>query len=262
MEGISYFERTLFYDRSSAADEFYERCADLIFEKDPSRTRIEARVQTIDSATVCGEKAQHEKAAHSKNNAHRLGEEQSSVDVYSRPIPDSRSPFFTLGRQEAPGSNTTESKSYHDDISDQEDGCSIYSRASSTCLPTAVDQRQADSGPPLYPGPPRLDYVVVRPNEIESFTAKTKNDFRLFYLKQRNSYSRLQVTKADFERLLRACHVFPRFNEYIIGFGSKISESEVCPPPLKFRPLYTSRGQVYRGFGKPDSDSRMHCGHC
>jgi hypothetical protein len=254
MEGVSYFERTLFYDRSPATDEFYERCANHVFEKDPSRTRIEARVQTVNSTTVYGEKTQYERSNSRKINSHRFSEKESTVDA-SGQIAESQSLLFTPGRRVASSSNTDVSESHHDDASDQEDSCSISSRASSTCLPTAVDQRQADSGPPIYPGPPRLNCSVV-------FTARTKNDFRLFYLRQRNSYSRLQVTKTDFERLLQACHVFPRFNEYIIGFGSKSSESEVGPPPLKFRPLYTSRGKAYRGFGKPDSDSSIHHSSC
>jgi hypothetical protein len=69
------------------------------------------------------------------------------------------------------------------------------------------------------------------------------------YLRQRHSHARIQLTKELFEQLLKACHVFPRFNEYIIGFGSKNSEAEVGPPPLKFRPLCEAQGNKYHGFG-------------
>ncbi|KAF2625280.1 hypothetical protein BU25DRAFT_397208 [Macroventuria anomochaeta] len=111
-----------------------------------------------------------------------------------------------------------------------------------------MDQRQADSGPPLYPGPPKLVSSELGSSEIENFVKRTKYDFRVFYLRQKHSLNRLHITKADFETLLRLCHVFPRFNEYVIGFGRKSSESEVGPPPLKFRPLYTAHDNVYRGF--------------
>jgi hypothetical protein len=36
----------------------------------------------------------------------------------------------------------------------------------------------------------------------------------------------------------------------VIGFGHKNSESEVGPPPLKFRPLCNSNSNSYQGFGR------------
>ena len=73
--------------------------------------------------------------------------------------------------------------------------------------------------------------------------------------------SQLQVTKADFERLLRSCHAFPRFHEYVTGFGRKSNETEVGPPPLKCRDLFTTHENTYRGFGKfaQPTSSKSEC---
>lgn len=250
MEDTSYFERTLFYDGSPAANAFYERCADQVFERDPSKTRIEARIQKIDNVDDREESTGDGNYIGLKKISHRHSGKQSSLGGHPGRVTTSPDVSLTSSAEGYLGEHIAASSPRHYERMDHEDSCSISSRASSTFLPTAVDQRRADSGPPLYPGPPRLECVKIAPNEIENFTRRTRNDFRLFYLQQRNSYSRLQITKADFETLLESCHVFPRFNEYVIGFGSKTSESEVGPPPLKFRPLYTSQGNVYRGFGK------------
>jgi hypothetical protein len=225
MEVSQYFERTLFYDRSPAADEYYERSAGLIFENDISGCRIEVRYQSC-----------------------RATPEHATV----HPGGD-----WTTGKDEkSSGENCTE-KSISDEINpgdgnkaDDSDGrCSLLSRASSTELPDALDQRRGEYNPPMYPGRPKLTIHALNATDINTFTRKTKHDFRVFYVRQRHSHSRLQITKKVFEELLRSCHAFPRFNEYLVGFGSKQSENEVGPPPLKFRALYTALNTNRRGFG-------------
>lgn len=238
MEATAFFERTLFHDRSPAAEEFYEVSADQIFERDSSKTHIAVRVQSCNN----------------DNKEGPLGRPD-----YTRRLKTQEKSGYTLGKkialQDEVYSNAFEngSPSADQDTSDDNDSRSLASRASkasSTALPSAMDQQTGGSDPPLYPGLPRLTCIDIMPADIESFTERTKRDFRVFYLRQRHSYSRLQVTRQDFERLLASCHVFPRFNEYVIGFGNKISEVEVGPPPLKFRTLCTSRSNAYRGFGK------------
>jgi hypothetical protein len=225
MKVSQYFERTLFYDRSPAADEYYERSAGLIFENDISGCRIEVRYQscyaTLEHATVhpgddwTTEK--YEKSSGGNCTEKRISDEVNSGD----------------------GNKGYDSDGNH----------SQWSRASSTELPDALDQRRGEHNPPMYPGRPKLTVSALNATDIDTFTRETKHDFRVFYVRQRHSHSRLQITKKVFEELLRSCHAFPRFNEYLIGFGSKQSENEVGPPPLKFRALYTARNTNRRGFG-------------
>ncbi|CAO2658701.1 Nn.00g064240.m01.CDS01 [Neocucurbitaria sp. VM-36] len=251
METSQYFERTLFYDRSPAADEYYERSADLIFEKDASKALVEVRYQpNIDfrDQKSCrrggklGKEQKDKKGLHSK----RLG--------LVNPAPFSQTAANGDVSEKGDTSNTldyglsTQSLLDLNEASESDDAPSLSSRASSTALPTALDQRQGDSVPPMYPGLPKLTVDKVDPSNMVEFIQRTKNDFRVFYLRQRHSYSRIQITKQLFEQLLKSCNVFPRFNEYLIGFGSKKSDAEVGPPPLKFRPLCTAHSNAYRGF--------------
>ncbi|KAF1358404.1 hypothetical protein EJ07DRAFT_156999 [Lizonia empirigonia] len=254
MEATEYFERTLFYDRSPAADEYYEGSADQIFERDPSKTKIAVLVQSCNDPTRYDGKVKGELLGRLKDTEGAkspgvkelvVGQDnvlQTGPDVQ---LMNSGEGYSASLEKRTPSAGRANS--------DDDDGWSLASRtskASSTALPSAMDQRQAGSHPPSYPGLPRLEFINIAPNEIENFVKRTRNNFRVFYLRQRHSYSRLQITKEDFERLLASCHVFPRFNEYVIGFGSKTSEVEVGPPPLKFRPICTSHDKLYRGFGK------------
>ncbi|XPT00658.1 hypothetical protein M3J09_009809 [Ascochyta lentis] len=247
MEATQYFKRTLFYDRSPAANEHYERSADWIFEKCPSKTQIAVHVQSCNDKTPWAEEKKSESLNKSRNKDIVENDKKEEHEngrlllLHTRPNV----------QQEASGGG--HSISHEKELPSGshrtlDDSWSVSSEASSTALPSAMDQRQANSGPPLYPGLPKLAFIDITPAEIASFAELTRHDFRVFYLRQRHSYSRLQITKEDFERLLASCHVFPRFGEYVIGFGSKTSELEVGPPPLKFRPICTSRGNIYRGF--------------
>ncbi|KAF1926014.1 uncharacterized protein M421DRAFT_230472 [Didymella exigua CBS 183.55] len=214
MKTSAYFKRTLSYDSSPAASEYYERCADQVFDSDPSKTRIGALYQT---------------------HGNTLGHSEAKDTVSKGADKD---------HQETSKNELLDSSS-----DDHDDRSSILSVASSTALPTAMDQRQADSAPPLYPGIPKLISREIKEDELEAFVEETKHDFRVFYLRhQTHSLSQLRITKSGFELMARLCHVFPRFNEYVTGFGKKSDETEVGPPPLKFRNLYTNRGNVYRGF--------------
>lgn len=230
MKATPYFQRTLFYDRSPAASEHYERCSGQIFESDPSATRIGVCFQICRNAPEYGE-AKDTTKSHADKGSNGVLKHHQEISIHER-----------LGSSD-----------------DDADNSSILSVASSTALPIAMDQRQADSGPPLYPGLPKLVSSEFGSGEIESFVERTKHEFRVFYLRQRHSLSHLQITKADFETLVRSCHVFPRFSEYVTGFGKKGVESEVGPPPLKFRDLYTTGDSVYRGFGKFASSNIYSC---
>jgi hypothetical protein len=224
MEVSQYFERTLFYDRSPAADEYYERSAGLIFENDISRCRIEVCYQscraTLEHTTV------------------QPGDNEDTER-------DSKGPRESCKDNSLDGIDSGDGNKVYDSDGDFWPS----GHASSTELPDALDQRRGGSNPPLYPGRPKLTIHALDVTDIDTFGRETKHNFRVFYVRQRHSHSRLQITKEVFEELLRSCHAFPRFNEYLIGFGSKQSENEVGPPPLKFRALYTGRSTYRQGFG-------------
>ncbi|OAL48748.1 hypothetical protein IQ07DRAFT_85531 [Pyrenochaeta sp. DS3sAY3a] len=246
MDASQYFARTLFYDRSPASDEYYERSADLIFEKEALKTRIEVRYQSFDVND------EHREFCKRKESSPRYREKRttSSVKEPHATVSGSDEKGRVNGGLEIDGHLSPKPFSttlLDTDVSSESDSAdSLSSKASSTALPTALDQRQGDSVPPTYPGLPRLTVKTVDPLDIRSFVEQTRHNFRVFYLRQRHSYSRIQITKPLFEQLVEACHVFPRFNEYLIGFGSKQGESEVGPPPLKFRPLRTAQRNTYQ----------------
>lgn len=241
MEASRYFERTLFFHSSPEVDDYYETSAEHVFEKDVLKARIEVRIQNRSDGPPGKAGAGRRKLEKDENKSDI--EDQQMADLEDWP----RSLQHSLVR-----TDTMEVSSDFDE--DQEldahnDDCSVVSSSSSTAIPAALDQRQGESGPPLYPGLPKLTIGGLAPANVEAFVKETKNDFRVFYIRQRHSYSRLQITKDIFELLLKACHVFPRFNEYVIGFGRKSHETEVGPPPFRYRTIRTALGNSWRGFG-------------
>jgi hypothetical protein len=246
METSSYFERTLFYDRSPAAEEYYLRSAECIFEKDPGHSKIEVRVQSSIDASYYGKRQDVrfldlEKKAGDPNSFKVSPKRTDLLDTKSGSTRDGPQPV-----SKSKVAYTVIADDAYDSESDY--AWSLSSRASSTALSTGLDHHQG-SLPPTYPGPPRLTIIDLEPGSLRNFTKQTKHEFRVFYIRQRNSYSRLQITKELFEELLRYCQVFPRFNEYVIGFGARNSETEVGPLPLTFRPLCEVRSNRCHGFG-------------
>jgi len=55
------------------------------------------------------------------------------------------------------------------------------------------------------------------------------------YLRQRNSLSRIQVTKSVFQHLVDECNIFPKFVEHVMDIRYKIRETEVGPPPMRLQ---------------------------
>lgn len=246
METSSYFERTLFYDRSPAAEEYYTRSAETIFERDPKLSKIEVRVQSSIDASYYKKKRGNVVQGLEEDIADKriTGEQLNHTELSDTKCQSGQGELQPTTKSQV--SHTVDLDDTYD--SDSDYSWSLSSRASSTALSTGLDQHQG-SLPPTYPGPPRLTIVDLEPDSMREFTKQTRHDFRVFYIRQRNSYSRLQITRALFEELLNRCHVFPRFNEYVIGFGSRDSETEVGPPPLTFRPLCEVHSNRYHGFG-------------
>lgn len=70
-------------------------------------------------------------------------------------------------------------------------------------------------------------------------------------IRQRNSFSRLNITKHFFDFLTSELHIFPQFREFVLCFGVKRGENEISPPQLRYRlnDLPSSCGSEVR-FGK------------
>ncbi|KAF2635941.1 hypothetical protein P280DRAFT_167845 [Massarina eburnea CBS 473.64] len=246
METSRYFERTLFYDLSPTAEEYYTQSADAIFEKDPGRSHIEVRIQSSIDAS-CYDKTKAFGKTINKEDVSDTKVGKPYLVISGSPTaqqPDSKDVMRPLIQLARPNSSASAG---HDYDSERDDVWSLSSRASSTALPTVLDHHRGSS-PPMYPGLPKLGKIDLDIENIQGFVKRTKHNFRVFYIRQRHSFSRLQITKDLFEKLLRSCHVFPRFNEYVIGLGSKNSDSEVTPPPLKYRPLRELQANNYQGY--------------
>ena len=73
---------------------------------------------------------------------------------------------------------------------------------------------------------------------------------RCSYIRQKNSRTRLQMTKDNFQVLVSECHIFPQFAEYLIDFKWKKKETEIGPPRIRFHPFLDHDGNTCPGFGK------------
>lgn len=253
METSDYFERILFHDRSPEADGYYESSAGLIFEERCLGASVEVRIQS------CSQLPEVETNA---NEGHIPKHQAGNKEIVCDTIEPDTMP--ATGSDRHPGQSAAVYDGCHSFVRNQTkcpgeaakntmtenyDTCSVSSWTSSTALSPAIDEYRKLAEPPVYPGPFELAVVQLPPCDIERFVSQTKNSFRIFYLRQRHSHGRLQVTKETFERLLGSCHVFPRFTEYVTGLCAKMVDAEVGPPPLKFRPLRSAHDDMYRGFG-------------
>jgi hypothetical protein len=156
MDTSRYFERTIFYDRSPAADEYYARSAERIFEEDPKLAKIEVRLQSSSDVSIY----------------------DRNVDQTSREKPEELYPkcMAMNNLKASPPDINIEPPTTQADIPyspDDDDACSISSRASSTALPAALDERRV-SGPPLYPGPPKLTVIDLELGRLQDFIKVSK----------------------------------------------------------------------------------------
>lgn len=71
-------------------------------------------------------------------------------------------------------------------------------------------------------------------------------------VRQRNSYSRLSITRELFDCLMQEFDIFPRFRDFVLLFGAKHGENEIGPPRMQFRRLIAHNSFVQgrcSGFG-------------
>jgi hypothetical protein len=180
-----YFEQTLFYERSPAADEYYHRLADVIFEKSAKQAKIEVRIQSP-----------HDLAFYVRQNGTSTTQRRPNKDFETDARKPSRRIENTGSTWNAPAVYTTQTGP-----SWEEDNCSLStasSCASSTAVPMGLDQHRGVSTPPSYPGPPKLTILDLDTSQLHKFLKvcllycdfvttltllqTTKNDFRVLYV--------------------------------------------------------------------------------
>ncbi|KAK3399173.1 hypothetical protein B0T20DRAFT_497327 [Sordaria brevicollis] len=84
---------------------------------------------------------------------------------------------------------------------------------------------------------------------------RTKTDFRVFFLSQKNSFRRLSITESLFEYLVEVNRIYPRILEVLNGFSDKRVETEVGPPACAFTVSRPATGQPFPGLMEEHSDS-------
>jgi Mg2+ and Co2+ transporter CorA len=65
--------------------------------------------------------------------------------------------------------------------------------------------------------------------------ACTKGPLQVFFIRQLNSYSPLNITYSLFETLLELKKVTPQFKDYVTYMGERRREVEISPPKLRWR---------------------------
>ena len=73
--------------------------------------------------------------------------------------------------------------------------------------------------------------VITSTEEVEAYMTESRK-LCAFFIRKRNSYSPLYITRTLFERLCEYAGVQPRFHDYIVYLGRRTHEIEIAPPPL------------------------------
>jgi hypothetical protein len=162
METSRYFERTIFYDRSPAADEYYARSAERIFEEDPKLAKIEVRLQSSSDVSMYDRNVDQ---TWKEKPEDLLPKRVAMANLKVLPLDLNTKPPTTQGNTPYPLDD--------DDDDDDDDARSTSSRASSTAIPAALDERRV-SGPPLYPGPPKLTVIDLELSRLQDFIKVSK----------------------------------------------------------------------------------------
>ena len=83
------------------------------------------------------------------------------------------------------------------------------------------------------------------------------------FIRQRHSYSRLQINRKLFETLFLKFELFSRFKEFALLFGWKHEETEVGHPQLRFPTLISheaaKRDRINAGFGRVSRGLKAVC---
>lgn len=236
MESTQYFEHALFYDCGPTSVEHYTTSTEYIFEPEPSKLRLSVFVQP---QRLEAQPKKDEDVSLLLRRKSRVVAQRDKLEMPPRQFSHNNE-LSIAGSSSVSGKDPKETLST---VLDLHQGYPVSG---------FLQQQKPVSALPGY-----ADLTL---NEIGSFVECTKHDFRVFYLRQTSSFSRLLVTKTIYEALISCCHVFPRFNEYLIAFCRRNSDPEIGPAPLKYRLLYTGHSKGGPGFGESDqSDSCSKC---
>jgi len=83
--------------------------------------------------------------------------------------------------------------------------------------------------------------------------AQLSDSCQIFSIRQKNSYSRLYVTRDQFEELLYAYSIFSLIWDFMLPFSFKTHESDIGHAPIRFRQL----GPLSLPGGKPGSFGKL-----
>ncbi|KAH5568152.1 hypothetical protein HBI25_052550 [Parastagonospora nodorum] len=91
---------------------------------------------------------------------------------------------------------------------------------------------------------PSLSIIDLDVNKLARFIQVTSRQFRIFFIRQDDSHSRLQISKEVFAVLAGELQLYPQLREFLVDFKWKLRETEVGPPRINFRPLSSSPSQM------------------
>ncbi|KAK0111784.1 hypothetical protein ONS96_001053 [Cadophora gregata f. sp. sojae] len=77
---------------------------------------------------------------------------------------------------------------------------------------------------------------IANPDDLLEAATST-DQYQIFCIRQKHSYSRLYITRDLFDQLLHSYSVFQRFWDFIIPFSFKTRESDISHAPFRFRQL-------------------------
>ncbi|KAF1921689.1 hypothetical protein BDU57DRAFT_535317 [Ampelomyces quisqualis] len=79
-------------------------------------------------------------------------------------------------------------------------------------------------------------------DKVVQFFQATHNLSRVLYVRHYNSHRCLQISKELFSIFVQQCGIFPHLCEFLVDFKSKMRETEVGPPRIKFRSTLPHNG--------------------
>ncbi|KAG0646847.1 3-phosphoinositide-dependent kinase 2, partial [Hyphodiscus hymeniophilus] len=112
------------------------------------------------------------------------------------------------------------------------------------------------------------DYLVPRNPQLTQHRiprmVRRYQNAQIIYIRQKNSYSKLYITRILFEELLQAYSIFPRIWDFMLPFSFKTYESDIGHAPFKFRRLgplsrsHTASFECAYGFRYVRRNGRSH----
>ncbi|KAI8934246.1 hypothetical protein NX059_008991 [Plenodomus lindquistii] len=204
MAASQVFKRAVYVDQNSVSTEYYHREEGNIFEKEEVKVKIEVRCRSACDLTdfsKCGTPIVQ--FATAPLTTVERGDYQSDAFVGNHLSGN-------LGQSDDSTHNATEP----------------VGSGALVC---------ASRNQPLFSSVP-LVTINLDPEQLRRFVQLTSHAFRVFYIRQENSFSQLQVTKNIFNGLMNECQVFPQFRDFLLDFKWKTKECEIAPPRIKFRP--------------------------